>query len=104
MNKLLKLLNYIENNEEIEPIRYLSSIDNQDIKDIVITIQYLAAMYLLKSNSLPNRDNIKRLEQNGFKVTPGDTDLDKWLSACIKTSKGVIVFNRRNSSYVQEGF
>lgn len=92
MKKLLSYLNILENTEELKPSTYISSSVNDDLKILLINIKNRASQLLVRASGMPIIENIKCLEESGYKVFPGDKDLDKWITGCLKTSKGTIVF------------
>ena len=40
----------------------------------------------------PDFDNIEYLKRNGFEIFAGEKDSFGWLTGCIRTKKGIIVF------------
>lgn len=92
MKILLKYLTILENNDKIQPIRYISTSKDEDVKSLLYYIKNRASKLLIKESGLPNLENIKYLKENGHEVFGGDMDLDIWNSGCLKTSKGIIIF------------
>ena len=55
-------------------------------------IEVLAGELLITSNGQCNWSNINRLKNEGFDVFAGDRDDFGWLTGCIKTKKGILVY------------
>lgn len=55
-------------------------------------IEDFAYEYLITDEGHPNFKNINILRENGFPVYPGEQDSFGWLTGCIKTKKGTLVF------------
>lgn len=98
MKNLLKYLTILENNNEIQPTRYISTSSDEDVRSLLYYIKNRSSQLLIKVSGLPNLENIKYLEEKGYKVFAGDKDLDVWNSGCLKTSKGIIIFKGGKSS------
>ena len=53
----------------------------------------LAEDLLITNSGKCNWENINHLRTNGFDVTAGEEDRFGWLTGCIHTSKGIIVYS-----------
>jgi hypothetical protein len=91
---MIRLLQKINNGEvEVE-----STIDCGHkliiIKDepILNRIHSLACDILIAPGGQCNWDNIDKVKKAGFDVFPGDKDGFGWLTGCIQTNKGIIIF------------
>ena len=89
MEKLLSTLRAIENVDYIEPKRYLTDDKPQELVKEAVN---LADKVLITNGGKPNFDNINVIRENGFDVFPGEKDSFGWLTGCIRTAKGIIVF------------
>jgi len=58
----------------------------------VTEIEDYASEFLITSNGGCNLDNINKLKEAGFDVFAGEKDSFGWLTGCIRTSKGIIVY------------
>lgn len=60
---------------------------------LIDEIQFLATRLLITSDGDPDFDAIDSLfNQHGYFVFPGERDRCGWLTACLQTKKGFIVF------------
>ena len=73
--------------------------DNPDIRldvvdhHVIDQIIYLATDLLITDNGDPDFDEIDRLfKEYGYFIFPGERDRFGWVTACIQTKKGFIVF------------
>lgn len=60
-----------------------------------IEIDYMASAVLIESGGYPNYEAMEQLKEmsNGrYFVTPGETDSFGWLTGCLHTPKGIIVY------------
>lgn len=89
MYRLINALRAIEKVDYIIAEQYLT---NNNPKELVKEAVNLADEFLITENGKPNLENIAYLKTHGFNVFPGETDSFGWLTGCIRTSKGVIVF------------
>ena len=55
-------------------------------------IENLAEKLLIDINGKPCFEIMSILREHGFHVFPGEVDSFGWLSGCIQTKKGVIVY------------
>ena len=61
--------------------------------DLVSEIEELATSLLITEEGTPNFTEIDRLyHEYGYFVFPGERDRFGWLTACLRTKKGLIVF------------
>ncbi len=86
--KLIQMLKAIEIDDEITPQRYLSDQPSNAIDDV----QLEASAALITNNGHCNHHNMRILKDAGFSVTPGEQDSFGWLTGCIHTKKGIIVY------------
>lgn len=92
MNKLIKILSKINNNElDVYAVNDIIEEIYGDDEDLVL-IGSLADELLITDQGHCNWKNIKRLKAAGFDVFAGDKDSFGWLTGCIKTKKGIIVY------------
>ena len=56
---------------------------------LVSAIIYLANIYLIGDEQCEHMENMKK---NGYDVYPGEHDSYGWITGCIKTTRGIIVF------------
>ena len=73
--------------------------DNKDIRldvvdhPLIDEIQFIATRLLITDKGEPDYDEIDRLfKEFGYFIYPGERDRFGWLTACIETKKGFIVF------------
>lgn len=60
---------------------------------LVLTISSLCNSLLITNEGVPNFDAIDTLWHNHqYFVTPGDRDKFGWVTGCLHTKKGIIVF------------
>ena len=88
----------------MELLRLLRKLEESDLPDdldrtllaeeyaFVRDIENLADKTLIDINGKSCFDVISTLKENGFHVFPGEVDSFGWLSGCIQTKKGVIVY------------
>ena len=55
-------------------------------------IQYMAEDFLITDTGACHWDNINALKDAGYNVTPGEQDSSGWLTGCIHTQKGIILY------------
>lgn len=68
---------------------YLDVIDHSSIDEI----QFIAARLFINDKGEPLFDEMDRLQKEyGYMIFPGERDRYGWLTACLQTKKGVIVF------------
>lgn len=68
------------------------STDKEDTKRLISQIQEHACDDLIFHNGVCNYPAIQRVMAAGFNVFPGEADRFGWLTGCIETNKGIIVF------------
>lgn len=87
-------------------VAYLNQIDTSDLPDgddgvilrrddheLVVYIQNLAEDLLIDDGGTPRFELIDTLfRTHGYFIFPGERDRFGWLTACLRTKKGVIVF------------
>jgi hypothetical protein len=90
MQRLVECLKAVDdsslpNNKNIR----LDSVDHPLIDEI----QFIAARLLITDNGDPAFDEIDRLfNEFGYFIYPGERDRFGWVTACLETKKGFIVF------------
>ena len=89
MEELLQCLQSLDNSDLPNSC---SGILNGDKKSIIHRISALASVVLITDEGLNILENHRYLESNGFPVFPGEQDSMGWLSGCIQTKKGIIVY------------
>jgi hypothetical protein len=90
MQRLVECLNTVDESSlpETPDIR-LDVVDHTLIDEI----QFIATRLLITDEGEPNFDEIDRLyKEYGYFVFPGERDRFGWVTACIQTKKGFIVF------------
>jgi len=87
---MLRLLNKI--NESDLPNNYDKYLTNDPYNVTVEEVRILANSVLVDDNGHNNYDNHEILRSNGFYVFAGEQDRFGWLTGCIQTKKGIIVF------------
>lgn len=73
--------------------------DNTDVRldevdhPLVQEIEFIATRLLITENGEPDFDLIDQLfKEHGYFVYPGERDRFGWVTACLQTKKGFIVF------------
>ena len=92
---LLKDINKTENlinSSAYQGKTYLTNGTADDYDPKVSKAVELACEHLITPNGGNNIINIKILKDNGFNVYAGERDSFGWLSGCIETRKGIIVY------------
>ena len=86
MDRLIRLLREIERNETIP--------DNKNaILNGQYEIQALATELFIDEEGTPIFDDMDVFQQmSEFYIFPGERDRFGWLTACIQTKKGIIMF------------
>lgn len=80
MGELIELLKKVES--ETDPVQ---------IGELMEQAASLATKTLIVGNKVPN-NLIEKMAEYGYEVYPGDRDSFGWLTGCLKTRRGVIVF------------
>lgn len=87
MDQLLRLLKFLENDNSIVYVRYLSH-----NVPIVREISTLACNLLITDDGDCNWKNIEHLKKRGYNVNPIESHAFGWLIGGIFTRKGVITY------------
>lgn len=66
--------------------------DDLDADGLVEDTRCIAEELLITGGGKCDWDNINSLKVSGYDVTAGEKDHFGWLSGCIHTSKGVVVY------------
>jgi hypothetical protein len=86
---LINTLKSIETDESITKRLYLINTNNS----LVLEAEKLASEVLINERATGvNYSMVQKMEEKGYDVFPGEKDSFGWLSACIQTKKGTIVF------------
>lgn len=64
----------------------------EESNELIERIVTLASCALIDDNGRNIWENHKILEESGFSIFPGERDRFGWLSGCIQTKKGFIVY------------
>ncbi|HXQ37119.1 MAG TPA: hypothetical protein VN843_24120 [Anaerolineales bacterium] len=108
IQKLIDVLKEINNlsEEELKPSEYIYPPDanvSDDDGNLIIDdsisrhalvgeAEGLACNYLIGDSGGCNWANIKVIKEAGFDVFPGEKDSFGWLTGCIRTNKGIVVY------------
>ena len=94
MNTLIQSLTAIDETqlEESDDTILNSLEDTHPMKELINTAIGQADQLLVTENGQCNWANHEVLKNAGFPVFPGDQDRFGWLSGCIQTKKGILVF------------
>lgn len=91
MEHLVRMLNDVDASD-LENRGDDNVLSNQDHL-LVRVIRYLATILLITDDGNPRFDEIDTLfKEHGYFIFPGERDGFGWVTACIRTKKGVIVF------------
>lgn len=91
--KLNELVKHPYFKDPVNPNQLLTSMElPSDVEDLVDDIAAKADLVLIFNTGASNVFNITTLEQQGFKVKPGEVDSFGWLSGIIVTKVGNIVY------------
>ena len=85
---LIHLLRYINNNDTIEVVAGHYDRNNP----LVSATIYLANEILIGEDGHPDRMNMDKVIQKGFRIFPGEVDRYGWVTGCIELSRGIIMF------------
>lgn len=91
MNYLVQMLRDVDESclEDGDDDKILSHHDHL----LISVIQNLATNLLITKNGTPDFEEMDRLyHEHGYFIFPGERDSFGWLTACIRTKKGIIVF------------
>jgi hypothetical protein len=90
---LTGLLRIIDNSDlQDDPDILLNNITLEEYHDIIHLIIKYADRILITSQEQCAWDMHDELRENGFHVFPGERDSFGWLSGCIQTKKGYILY------------
>lgn len=92
MEKLIWTLISIDGNPVIENEEYLTDGYFNELHPEVKIAVSRANKLLITDTGTCNWDNINKLKQSGYNVFPGEVDRLGWLTGCIETNKGIIVY------------
>lgn len=93
VDKLVEALKKIEESKEVKEKQYLTNGYFSDLHPLIQEARNLACDALISKSGCCNWDNINKLKESGYKVFPGERDSFGWLTGCIRTSKGIVVFD-----------
>ncbi|RII34326.1 hypothetical protein D2A34_14370 [Clostridium chromiireducens] len=91
-SKIENLLNVLGAIEKVDYIKAKQYLTNGEPQELVKEAVRLADEVLITSEGKPNYESISYLKEHGFNVFAGEKDSFGWLTGCIRTSKGIIVF------------
>lgn len=89
---LLEEIDALVDLPEDNPERVLNNIENADIKNLIRQIEYEADKFLITKEGACRWENHEWLGEKGYSVFCGERDRFGWLTGCIQTKKGVIVY------------
>lgn len=92
LEKLIKVLQAIELDDSIEVKEYLTDGGEGDLPLLVEQAVELAEHELITPRGGCCYVGHRVLEGHGFRVFAGEKDSFGWLTGCIRTSKGIIVY------------
>ena len=91
MNHLVRMLNDVDSSD-LENRGDDKILSNQDHL-LVSVIRHLATILLIDDNGNPRFDDMDKLyKEHGYFIFPGERDRFGWVTACLETKKGIIVF------------
>ena len=90
MQRLVECLNAVDDSSLPDSTdTHLDPVDHPLIDEI----QFIADRMLITDEGRPDFDEMDRLfKEHGYFVFPGERDSFGWVTACIQTKKGIIVF------------
>ena len=90
MQRLVECLKSVETSSLADDSdRRLDPVDHPLIDEI----RFIADRFLITDKGEPEFDEMDRLfKEHGYLVYPGERDRFGWVTACIQTKKGIIVF------------
>lgn len=91
MNEFITILKNIELDDSIEKKDYLTNGVYENLPKLIQQAEKACCNHLIKEGK-PNYSNMDILRKEGFSVFPGEIDSFGWLTGCVKTKKGIIVF------------
>lgn len=77
--------------ELIKSLEYINQCKTKPVK-VFNAVRCLADYALVTSSGTCNHAAIQRVRNAGFHVYPGERDRYGWLTGCINTNVGIIVF------------
>jgi len=95
LSELLKVLLNIESDPSIEavvPNELKDGYQEHQLHPLVQEAIHLANEVLITASGGINRAAVLKVKNSGFSVFPGETDSFGWLTGCILTTKGIVVF------------
>lgn len=92
VEKLIRVLHAIDEDDSIGAKPYLTDGPDDERSNLVQQAVSLADQELITSLGGNNYGAHAALEAAGFRVFCGEKDGSGWLSGCIQTNKGVIVY------------
>lgn len=92
MKELVKVLKQIESEDKILKAKYLTDGRIDKRHPLINKADTLACEKLITDSGSCNWNNIKSLKEQGYNVFAGEKDSFGWLTGCIRTSKGIVVY------------
>lgn len=65
---------------------------NDEQKKIINEVESLVCSYIIDKRGHVDYEAKTKLYEAGIKITPGETDSFGWLTGCVHTKKGIVVF------------
>lgn len=95
MNKeletLLKLITTMEGDDSVKESEYLTDGSYDDLPESVQKI-VVEAEVLIDGNGRPKYELLREMKREGYDVFAGESDSFGWLTGCIQTKKGIVLF------------
>lgn len=93
MDRLINILDIIENDRNVS-VKTQEDIICEIIGDNIDTaiVYSLADELLITEQGQCNWVNIRKLKNKGYDVFAGDHDSFGWLTGCIQTKRGILVY------------
>jgi hypothetical protein len=93
MDNLLTLLKELESTTlSMEPDRVLNTLENCPEAELIESLSGLASDLLINDEGRCIWDLHNELSNAGFPVFAGERDSFGWLTGCIQTSKGIVIY------------
>lgn len=90
MQRLLECLNAVDASSLPEDSEIRLDVSDHPLIDEII---FIATRLLITDKGEPEFDEMDKLyKEHGYFIYPGERDRFGWVTACLQTKKGVIVF------------
>jgi hypothetical protein len=87
---LLSLIRRLEEDDSVLRVEYLTAAE--ELSELLVEIVQLCDELLITDDGACNWPNIMYLRHYGYRVYAGEQDSFGWLTGCIETRKGIIVY------------